>query len=486
MSGAQLPCDLGRRVDGRIDRSEDPAFGFLQCRCELREPDIADDHQIDVTRRVLVLACHRAVNEGHLNPIPEPRQIFGEDILEPRRPEQQPPQVAEDRVVGLGPVVSPVPVRSPPQDSRASTRLASLRWRLDGETPICRTRSLKYHSRLVSISRAARMAWRVFGNNASRTFLLRILRKNTSKTRRRQDEKELPHGTGFRPALVVPGAGPVQSLSRTRTAGRRSGEHRHATAPEDPILDGGDHDVRPDDGRGPRFCSSRSMIMSTASRGAGSCTVQRLFFLAIRLTALALGSWKEHSAGADHDAGDAGLRRLPLADLDRRGRSTRARSGTGAGDDRCHGNDPHLPDGSSTGLPRVRGGIGEEDVRGGLLPYLTIMLVTAGLSIAIAVPRFRLELPAVGPLRPPPRRRGSFPSRRRCSRRGHGAQRLPAARDDADDAVVLEHRVPGPIIRRPAARSPACRDHVPWPCPWTRRPARPRRARRPRSTRCTG
>ena len=116
MPRAELLGRFLRPVDRRIDRPEQAGLGVLEGRRELREPDAADDHQVDIARRELVSAGHRAVDEGHIDAASEPRQALGQDILEPRGPEQQSAEIAEDRVVGLRPVIDPVPVHPPAED----------------------------------------------------------------------------------------------------------------------------------------------------------------------------------------------------------------------------------------------------------------------------------------------------------------------------------------------------------------------------------
>ena len=73
-------------------------------------------------------------------------------------------------------------------------------------------------------------------------------------------------------------------------------ERRHATAPQDPVLDGDDHDVRPDDGGGHGAVREDPPAHRRRPAGGWKIDVPSLFLLAIGLTAVALGSWKEHSA----------------------------------------------------------------------------------------------------------------------------------------------------------------------------------------------
>ena len=118
MPRVELLGEFCRPVDRRINRPEQAGLSVLEGRRELREPDAADDHQVDIARRELVSASHRAIDEGYIDAASEPRQALGQDILEPRGPEQQSAEIAEDRVVGLCSVIDPVPVHPPAQDLR--------------------------------------------------------------------------------------------------------------------------------------------------------------------------------------------------------------------------------------------------------------------------------------------------------------------------------------------------------------------------------
>jgi len=85
------------------------------------------------------------------------------------RPEEPALGILEGRI-------DPVPVRSPAEGPRRD-QVRQLALETRRGTFRCRARSLGYHSRDASINVLASNAWRVLGNNASRTVLLRILRK---------------------------------------------------------------------------------------------------------------------------------------------------------------------------------------------------------------------------------------------------------------------------------------------------------------------
>ena len=185
MPGAELLDHLSRRVDGRIDRPEQAILGVLEGRCEFREPDVADDHQIDVARRAFVLVRDRAVDECHIDAVRKPARPSARMSLSPRSGAT----IREDRRrPGCRPRPGNRPGSCPPSGEGSPHRPGS-RARAGGSMaiPRCagRDRS-EYHSRAGSINVAARTAWRVLGNKASRTFFLRILRKIIRRTNKNQ------------------------------------------------------------------------------------------------------------------------------------------------------------------------------------------------------------------------------------------------------------------------------------------------------------
>ena len=118
----------------------------------------------------------RAVDEGHIDAASQSLQAFGQDILEPRRPEQQSAEVAEDRVVGLRPVIHPVPVHPPAEDLRVDqARQLALQARWRDPDVSCQIAQIPLSRGSINV--AARTAWRVLGNRAFRTLFLRISRK---------------------------------------------------------------------------------------------------------------------------------------------------------------------------------------------------------------------------------------------------------------------------------------------------------------------
>ncbi len=117
---------------------------MLEGRGKLRESDTAggtgaagatgaaDDHEVNVASRLLLLSSERAVDESDRDAVPEWPEARCENISEPSGSEKEPVKVAEDRALGLSLVVCPVSVFPPPQNPRPDkARNFSLqaRWR---------------------------------------------------------------------------------------------------------------------------------------------------------------------------------------------------------------------------------------------------------------------------------------------------------------------------------------------------------------------
>ena len=67
MTRSQLLRNLFWRVDGRVNGSKELLLSVFERRGKLRKSDAADDHQVDIARRPLLLACERAINKGNVN-----------------------------------------------------------------------------------------------------------------------------------------------------------------------------------------------------------------------------------------------------------------------------------------------------------------------------------------------------------------------------------------------------------------------------------
>src|SRR5512142_2913511 len=86
MTRSQFLRNLFWRVKGRVHGSKESPLSLFERRGQLRQSDAADDHEIDVARRHLLVACERAINKGNVNAASKGIETLHEDVSEPGRP----------------------------------------------------------------------------------------------------------------------------------------------------------------------------------------------------------------------------------------------------------------------------------------------------------------------------------------------------------------------------------------------------------------
>jgi hypothetical protein len=67
IAGPNFLSELGPRVGSHVDLSAEMGLDLPERRRELREPDSADDQQVDVACGMLLTARDGSVNEGDVN-----------------------------------------------------------------------------------------------------------------------------------------------------------------------------------------------------------------------------------------------------------------------------------------------------------------------------------------------------------------------------------------------------------------------------------
>lgn len=118
MAQGQFLRNLFRRIDRRIHRAEKRFVRILERRSNVCKPNVADNHEVDIACRVLVMAGERAIDKCNFDTVLQRLQSLRENVSKPDGPEDEPLKVAENRALRLGRVIRSVSVVTSAKNSR--------------------------------------------------------------------------------------------------------------------------------------------------------------------------------------------------------------------------------------------------------------------------------------------------------------------------------------------------------------------------------
>lgn len=117
VSGLELLHKLRRRIYRGVHFTSKAVHGWPNRRGDLRRPNVTDDHQVNVARRMLCSAGHRTVYECPSYPTGQRLQELADHIDEPDGLNDDRLQFRHEWTIGISLVVHAIPVTATLQDA---------------------------------------------------------------------------------------------------------------------------------------------------------------------------------------------------------------------------------------------------------------------------------------------------------------------------------------------------------------------------------